>query len=64
MADRVRLADRIAAALPFVLPVLGGGSGAFLADAMGDFNPVIAVAGGAIAGWALAAVLVRLLDRI
>lgn len=64
MADGARLTDRIAAALPYVLPVLGGGCGAFLADAMGDANPVIGIAGGAIVGWGLAAAIVRLLDRL
>ena len=49
---------------PFVLPVIGGAAGMIIVNSTPEafLNPVIAVAGGAVAGWGLSALIVRLAD--
>jgi positive regulator of sigma E activity len=58
------LSARLSAALPYVLPVLGAAIGMFWARYGTEHsNPVLWVAGGAVAGRLLAMVVVRMLDR-
>ena len=64
MADPRPLAEKLATVLPFVLPIVGGLCGVAIVNAMGDGNPVFGIGGGALAGWAVSAVVVRLLDRV
>ncbi len=64
MGERRQFADTLAVVVPIVLPVVGGLTGVVVINTLGYGNPLIGVAGGAVAGWAIAAILVRLLDRI
>ena len=50
--------------MPFVLPVLGGALGMGLVQAapMAFINPMIAVGGGALIGWAISALIFRLIE--
>ena len=64
MGERRHLTDTLAVVVPIVLPVVGGLTGVVVINTLGYGNPLIGVAGGAVAGWAIAAILVRLLDRI
>ena len=64
MADRLtNRAERIAVILSYVLPVLGGTIGIFWINATSGGSPLLGVAGGAVAGCIVAAVLSRLLLR-
>ena len=58
---------RVAAVLPYVLPVLFGAVAMFLADEFGDANPVfaivIAVILGRIVAWPLVRILEAMADR-
>jgi len=64
LGERRQFADTLAVVVPIVLPVVGGLTGVVVINTLGYGNPLIGVAGGAVAGWAIAAILVRLLDRI
>ncbi len=64
MGERRHLNDLLAVVAPIVLPVVGGLTGVVVINSLGHGNPLMGVAGGAVAGWAIAAILVRLLDRI
>ncbi|SLN13559.1 hypothetical protein PEL8287_00535 [Roseovarius litorisediminis] len=57
------LARRIAAVLPFALPVLGGMVGIFHVNTTAHGNPLIGVVLGALAGWALAFLIVKVLEN-
>ena len=57
------LSRKLAAALPYMLPVLGGLIGVAWINTTDHGNPLIGIAAGALAGWALAFALVKLLDR-
>lgn len=58
--------ERIVAALPYALPVLGGLLGVVWVNLnkMEFLNPVLWIGIGVVAGWVLARVLVRLLGRL
>lgn len=58
--------ERIVAALPYALPVLGGLLGVVWVNLnkMEFLNPVLWIGIGVVAGWALAKLLVRLLGRL
>lgn len=62
MADRPSaLSERILAALPFALPVLGGVLGIAWVNMTTHGSPVLGIAAGALAGWLAAALLSKLL---
>ena len=58
------LGRRLLSWMPFVLPVIGGALGMGLVQAypMAFINPVIAVGGGALAGWGISALVFRWIE--
>lgn len=53
------------AAITYILPVLGGALGVIYVNVFrSDFiNPVLGIGGGAILGWAVARVILKLLSK-
>lgn len=66
MADLTpTLKERIVVAVPYVLPVLGGGVGMAVVNLNRDLylNPVWAIGGGVVLGWLAGRGLVSVLTR-
>ncbi len=66
MADREpTLADRLEAALPYVLPVIGGLLGVIWVNLnrMDFLNPIVAIVLGVVAGRLAATGIIRLMQR-
>lgn len=53
------------AAITYVLPVLGGALGVIYVNVFrADFiNPVLGIGGGAVLGWALARLILKLMNK-
>lgn len=65
MADpSTPLPNRIAAVLPYALPVLGGTVGVFYVNSTAHGNPLFGVVFGALIGWGLARILAKPLDAM
>ena len=63
MADRKpTLLRRVLAALPYALPVLGGLIGIAWINMTSHGSPILGIAGGALLGAVVAAVIVRLIE--
>ncbi|WP_371224288.1 hypothetical protein [Roseovarius sp. 2305UL8-3] len=61
-ASPIPLASKIAAVLPYALPVLGGTIGIFYVNATPNASPVLWIATGALLGGVLARFLVKPLE--
>ncbi|WP_299843803.1 hypothetical protein [uncultured Roseovarius sp.] len=59
----VPLSQKLAAALPYVMPVVGGLIGIAWINTTAHGNPLLGIAVGALSGWAIAYLLLKLLDR-
>ena len=59
----VPFAEKLAAWLTYILPVLGGLMGVAWVNVTPNANPVFGIAGGAMIGWGVAFVAAKLLLR-
>ena len=60
MADHsTPMASKVAAAIPYALPVLGGTVGIFYVNSTAHGSPIAGIVLGALIGWGLAFVLAK-----